>query len=152
MERSENDSALRYFNKAKQIYLETNSLERMIPTMENMSKIYLKQGNIKRALESASFCLKYAEISQKKSMISKQLGNIAVIYHTQGDLAKAIEYNERCVKIEESTNNFKGLANIYNNIGAIYYYLNNYQKALKYHLKSLAMQEKLGDKGGDPLD
>jgi len=148
MERSENDSALRYFNKAKQIYLETNSLERMIPTMENMSKIYLKQGNIKRALESASFCLKYAEISQKKSMISKQLGNIAVIYHTQGDLAKAIEYNERCVKIEESTNNFKGLANIYNNIGAIYYYLNNYQKALKYHLKSLAMQEKLGDKGG----
>lgn len=103
------------------------------------------RGNLARAVEYYTKCLKIKEEIGDKTGEASTLNNIGLIYKDQNDLDRALEYLKRCLEIEKSLKDTLGVGTTLGNIGSIYQSMEKNDVALDYHMRSLKILEPLGE-------
>ena len=141
----EYDSALVNYNKAYQIYVEQDLLDKQVQILINMGALHEDQGGFSKALEyyfNSSRLADSAELALEQSRIYI---NIGVVYLNQQKFQKALHYFQKAIPLKKEVNDKKGEALVYNNIGIAYYYLEKYDKVLRNFKKSLNIYRQIND-------
>lgn len=141
----EYDSALVNYNKAYEIYVEQDLLDKQVQILINMGALHEDQGEFSKALEyyfNSSRIADSAELALEQSRIYI---NIGVVYLNQQKFKKALLYFKKAIPLKKKLKDRKGEALVYNNIGIVYYYLDEYDKVLRNFKKSLNIYRQIND-------
>ncbi len=143
-------AALENYQKALQLYLETNQKNSLSKAYNNIGVVYKSQGNNLKALEYFQKALKIQEQTGEQT-VSVTLTNIGVIYFEQNNSAKALQYYNKAEKFFKTINNLRGQALLNNYFGDYYQKQNDSEKAIAYYNKALTMYESIQNKFGASL-
>lgn len=123
-------------------------LDYLLTAINNEGFIYYNKGNVPKALEAFSKCLKLREETGDKEGISLSLNNIGNIYLDQGEDNIALDYFTRSLKIAEETGNKIRIASGLASLGFLYEGKGELRKALSYLEKGMKYDEASGNKDG----
>jgi tetratricopeptide (TPR) repeat protein len=153
------DSALNYFNQAKEIaggmknnFMKSNTLEEIgfLHSMHGNNPEAKK--NFAMSLDLIDKCLLENCTAERKKKLKKVRGRI--FYNTaqlkvhQGDHAGGLKDYQIALKMFDEAGNKKGMAAVLGNIGIVYDEEGNGSRALEYYFRSLKINEETGQKTG----
>ncbi|MBP0905354.1 tetratricopeptide repeat protein [Mariniflexile gromovii] len=149
--KSENDSALYYYDIAKQYFKEINSIRGVIFINHSMSSIKQITGNLDEAIlitkETLDLIMKNeADGELKTKFIGAQHNALANIYIEKGSYKMALTEAFKALKCFEEINHESRKADVLRQIGDIESELENYQASIKYYNQALKIYEQLGEK------
>ena len=132
---------IKYFQKAKELYLENNSRKNLSNAYSLIARVYINQGSYYSAMEY--YLLNYkvlAELNDKVA-IGYNFGEIANAYYHQKlyDIAK--KYYSKAADLFLETKEYYGLSVVNNNLGLIEIEYHNYTKALEYYKTALEFRK-----------
>lgn len=142
--------ALENYQKALQLYLETNQKSSISKAYNNLAIVYKSQGNNTKALHY----LKKAhaiqeEIGEQTAAVT--LTNIGVIYFEAGNKTQALHYYNKAQNAFRNIDNQRGLALLNNYLGDYHNSNSDIQKAVAHYTKSLELYEGIQNKFGAAL-
>ena len=114
----------------------------------NIGRIYLHQGNTKKALELAEIGIEYSKRVGDTKNVIRSYNDIGIVYGTLRDLQKASFYFLEGLKIAEESQILDGLAQTYGNLGVLYKIKRDYKQAIQYYRKAISINKRQNDKLG----
>lgn len=142
-------SALKFFEKALDLFRELSDTEQTAKTYNYLGLISLNYGNYSEAIQHFDEALKIFSDSGNKSWESTILSNMGVVYNTIGKSDESIKCYEKALKLNESINDRQRTATSLNNIGVVFLSHGNYKKAMQCQQKALNLSEESGDFEGE---
>jgi serine phosphatase RsbU (regulator of sigma subunit)/tetratricopeptide (TPR) repeat protein len=140
--------SLKYLNKAKDIALNMNNLQKEASCNMSIGNNYKNQ----KIYDSAMvYYTKSIEMSKEIGWdrgLAGNYNNIGNVKRKQGYIKESIDYFNLAIDMNIKTNNKKWLSYNYNNIGSSFELMNQNLKALEYFKKSQLMKEELNDRYG----
>jgi tetratricopeptide (TPR) repeat protein len=142
--------ALENYQKALQLYQETDQKNSISKAYNNIGVVYKSQGNSTKALEYFQKALKIQEQTGEQT-VPVTLTNIGVIHFEQNHLAAALQYYNKAETYFKKINNVRGHALLNNYLGDYYQKQNDSEKATTYYNQALTMYESIQNKFGASL-
>ncbi len=146
------DTAIYYFNKAKNLSKKLNNSINYGEVTRNIAWCMVQKSDYEKALilynEALTIVESNRDHKKARKLESAILGNIGIVYRYQSDYPKALEYYFKSLKINEELERKSGIAANLGNIGVVYRLQSEYSKALNYFLKALKINEELENKNG----
>jgi CHAT domain-containing protein len=142
-DKGEYQQALTFCNKALEIYLKTDSLNKLLLTdiWDRKGLCFEKQYNFDSALYYGQKALegRMKLLGEKNKKIADSYTSLGIICYSSGDLNKALKFHLLAYEILTSFTNDKSpeLVPIYDNIGMAYAAKGEYDNALNYYEKAL---------------
>ena len=129
------------YQKAIEIFKQTENFHQLIKVYHNLSNLYLGQGKFSKVFEYLSVA---ESISREHEIISVPLmGSLSNFYQLTGDFEKSLHYALESLKYAELENDLEGVAYAYNSLGKIYLHNNEIEKAEESYLKSSEIYREL---------
>ena len=141
--------ALARFQKAQQLYRETEDKQGEALSLVGMGKVYSDLGENDKALTCYDQALPLVRAVGDLRLEVTLLNNLAVVYQILGENLKALEYFGQALSITRSIGDKRSEAATLSNIGAIYSLLGEYQRALEYHNRALPIRLNVADRIGE---
>lgn len=139
------DSGVLFGNIALKEAKKIKWVEGEITSLTTLSHVYIKMGNLNKALEIGFEALdRYKTLKENELLLSKIYSTLGMIYLYLNDNNKALKYYQDDLKISLKYGKESELSSTYNSIGIIYMQMEKFQEALKYY--SIAMQKSLASK------
>lgn len=134
-------AGIKYFQKAKDIYLANNSKANLCKTYSLIAKLYTAQGSYYSAMEFYLLNYKILTELNDKVAIGYNFGEIANAYYHQKlyDIAK--KYYAKAAAIFWEIKEYYGLSVVNNNLGLIEMEFHNYNQALEYYKTALEFRK-----------
>lgn len=139
------DSSIIFLNKALNIAMQSEDIERIKKILLQTGKFYLYNADIEAAREVLDKCLLYANADADKKAQGNVLHLIDYSYYADYDFPNALNYYYEALKIRESIKDSAAIGATKNNIGLIFWQLHQYYKALFYLKQSLEIGLKYND-------
>jgi signal transduction histidine kinase len=137
------DSAIFYYNQARDLSVELDYPEGIVKYASNITGIWNMQGELDSSLQlnllAVSLCEKH-RLSDKLLFIS--LTNTGAVYQYQDDYQNAIAYYFKALTLLKQSDQFEWLSNITGNLSGIYVSLRQPDKAIDYALQSVEYARK----------
>ncbi|MDY7396457.1 tetratricopeptide repeat protein [Aureibaculum sp. 2210JD6-5] len=149
--RSEYDSALHYYTKAKKHYKEINNNRGLIFVNHSLSSIKQSTGALDEAISLTNETLKIIEEHEKEGdlktkFIGAQHNVLANIYIQKGSYRIALLEALKALKYLEEINDEARRADVIKQIGDIESNLENHEKSIEYFKQAIDIYKKLDDK------
>lgn len=149
--RSETDSALHYYNKAKAQFKAINSIRGLIFINHSLAGIEEYSGNIDEAIAITKETLSLIEKHEKEGdlktkFIGAQHGALANQYISKGNYKMALIEALEALKCFEKINHQSRKADVIKQLGDIESGLKNYNKAIRYYNEAIDLYKILDDK------
>ncbi len=138
--------ALKFYNKADQVWEKIGDKNNRASTMGNIGVIYADQGNYPKALDAYFKALKLSRQLKNTEDIGTWLYNIGNVYFEQNNYSKARSFYKKALQQFRKIDNKRGIAGNFGSIGIIYSKQKKYAKALDYFRKALRISKKIGNK------
>lgn len=137
LEKKEKDSAFKYFNRAKDIFLQHNNLSHVGNCLVNMGIIQCNSGDYYGGQETALSAIQYFNIKDDKDSldISSNYNNLGIISNNLKEYNKAIVFYDKAAQF--STDFRYKIAQV-NNKAVSYSYLKQYDSAISILKKALS--------------
>jgi tetratricopeptide (TPR) repeat protein len=135
--KGEYDSAIFYYQKAKDISKKINDLSATASCLNNLGLVYSNQGNYNKAINTYYESIKLKEKLNDMAGVATTINNIGIIFQDQGEYLHAIENYKKALKIREEIKGNPKMAQSYNNIGFAFKSLKEYDSALVYLEKGI---------------
>lgn len=141
----EYDKALRYLEKAKELFSGTGNIRKLSRVLNNMADIYSDH-----FMEYKKAKILYQKVLKIKTELSDKEGialvknNFGVLYGHMGNLSLALRYFDESRSIYEETGDKTGISMVYQSRGNALQNAGLYRQALKEFQKSLAISSKVG--------
>jgi len=142
------DEALRNYEKAIEISLETGNKNDLASNYNNMAIIFDIRGDNEAALDHY---LKSLEINREinhERGIAYNLLNIGLINYNFGRTLQALDAQMEALKVCERIDDKIGIAMALNNIGSIFIGLDKYEEALEKNRRALEIRREINDISG----
>lgn len=131
--------ALRVFEKADSLAIESELEEIRIPVHSGLANTYLAIGRYSEAIEKYYRVLSVHErINNEEAVIRTHL-NLGIVYDKVEDYDKAMEFFTTHLNYNERTNNERGLIEGLQNLAIVNFKRGNYQEALKYYSRLIPL-------------
>jgi tetratricopeptide (TPR) repeat protein len=149
--RSETDSALYYFNKAKAQFKDINSIRGLIFVNHSLSGIQESTGNLDEAIAITKETLTLIEENEKEGdlktkFIGAQHNALANQYISKGNYKIALTEALKALECFEKINHQSRKADVIKQIGDIETGLENHKKAITYYNHAIELYKTLDDK------
>jgi len=129
--------ALRYYEKALEIYDTITDLPGQGKVLSNMGDVALRLDDYDKAMafyeKSLAVYCQFGDTSGQ----AKVLGNMGIACADRSEHTKAIGFYEKQLEISRLTSDQKGEGNALGNLGLAYVYLGEYGRAIGFHEKQL---------------
>ena len=140
----QNDSALYYFKKAEQLYLETKYELAYINIYQNLAATYYYLDSID---DARNYCFKLINEGKKVNDVEAiatagQILNLLEV-DINGVNDSTFQYYKTCLSAFKAIQDEENIFNIYENIGQGYQLLNEYDSALYYYNEASAYADSL---------
>lgn len=145
LKETDKNSALQYADKLYNEAKEANNEKWKAQGLNDAGIIYIRIGDLKKALEKNEQALAIREKLGDKKNIASSLSKIATIKTEQGNYADALEIQLKTLKIYEQLNNLQYIAQTCNNIGTLYNNINNNKLSNQYLIRALKISQELND-------
>ncbi len=133
--------ALRYFNKAIQLYTAAKMETDVGIVYSDMGMTYITQNKRPEAISSLLKAEKIHRATKDSKNLLTDINQLGVSYFQSANSAKAIEYFVEAAAIADKINDKNGLSSIYNNLGLLLHGDRNFNEAKSYYLKVIALQK-----------
>ncbi len=148
-----NDSALKFAQKAFSLSSKINFIVGKIKALSNLGTIFYYKAKNAQALNYYLQSIKLTQELEKKegsnSFTKKQLSrcynNIGTIFQAQKKYVQAQNYYKKAILIDLLSNDKPAVAQCYNNIGVIKQTMGYYTEAIKNYQQALNIKMQLGD-------
>lgn len=149
--RSENDSALYYYNKGKAYFKEIKSTRGIIFTNHSISSIKQINGELDEAIALTKETLKSIQDNEedgksKTKFIGAQHSALANIYIEKGSYRIALTEALKALKCFEEINHESRKADVLKQIGDIESALENHKASIDYFKEAIEIYERIDDK------
>jgi tetratricopeptide (TPR) repeat protein len=144
-ERTDYDSAIKYFTNAKNIFQFHIRQELYAQCLANLAIAYKNQGNYEEAFGTSMESVKILETFDRKNELATSYMTIGNILKELNRLDEALNYNHKAMAILEKELDSLGIASAFNNIGNIFRIKKEYEKALTNYFTALNIKEKYGN-------
>lgn len=141
------DSALFYYEKAKDINEEIRSYGNLIVSYSNIANVYQNKGDFLKAIELYNKALSLEHLAKEKTGIISAMNNMSNIYMYLGDTATSLLYLKRCFMIANRSNDKHMKAHLLHNMGAILS-RKNLSTGIQSIKTALSLRRQIGDKKG----
>jgi len=142
------DSAIYYFEAAREISEDLDSLELMALSLRNLGIVKENQGLYDQALEQYFAALAAYEETGHKQGIASCYNDIAIIHYLQKSYEQCIEYLTKSLEIKQELGDKGGMANCYNNMASVKSDQGLYEDAITYTMKAIELYREVDDKNG----
>ena len=142
------DEALKYALEANALAKESENMEAIAKSANQLSVIYRQKIDLAKAIDFATQALEVSEKYNIRDVQFHAMINLGYIYNKLGDYNTSSEYFFNCLKLSEKIDDKMLIAMSHNSIGYTYFDQHNFDKALEYYLKSLAISREINDKTG----
>lgn len=139
------DSALYYYEKAKDIALAYGFEKQLGDIYNNYSITYAVVGKIDESISTALKALSIFEKLNDSLRMAKIYNNLGSRYFEMEYYDEALDHYEKAARINALLNDSGKLAFNYGNIGLLYAKLKQNEKALTYFTRSLQLQDTVND-------
>ncbi|PWH82503.1 hypothetical protein DIS18_09635 [Algibacter marinivivus] len=145
--RSENDSALYYYTKAKTFFKEANITRGLIFVNHSLSSIESSNGNLDKAVDIANENIELIKTHEKEGdaktkFIGAQYVSLANIYIEKANFKTALIYALQGLECFEKINHETRKADALKQIGDIESGLENHESSIKYFIEALEIYER----------
>lgn len=140
--------ALHYYELSIPVYLSELNYRDLATTLNNISRIYLDQGDTTISLDYYTKGLFYSRKASDSSGIGLTLNNIGFVWFLKKDLVKAHAYFDSSLSVRKAIHDLRGVAEVFVNLGAIFRTVNNPDSSLYYFSMALKIQRLIQDKRG----
>lgn len=149
--RSETDSALHYFNKAKTEFKAINSIRGLIFINHSLAAIQEYTGHLDEAIAITKETLRLIEEHEKEGdlktkFIGAQHNALANQYISKGNYKTALVEALKALECFEKINHQSRKADVIKQLGDIETGLENYKKAISYYNQAIDLYKTLDDK------
>lgn len=149
--RSENDSAKFYYEKAKTIFTKTNKSRGIIFVNHSLSDIERIKGNYDEAININKENIKLIENTEKNEkakdkFIGAQYTALSNIYIEKGSYNIALSESLKALNLFDKINDLTRKADVLKQIGDIEFALKNYKSAIEHSKEALKIYEDFDDK------
>jgi serine phosphatase RsbU (regulator of sigma subunit)/tetratricopeptide (TPR) repeat protein len=142
------DSALYFFEAARGISENLDSLELLALSLRQIGMVKENQGFYDQALEQYFAALAAYEDAGNKQGIASCYNDIAIIHYFQESYDLCIEYLTKSLEIKQQLGDKAGMANCYNNIASVRSDQGFYQQAIDNIMKAIELFRETDDKNG----
>jgi tetratricopeptide (TPR) repeat protein len=149
--KGEHNSALKFYNEAKDIRIKLGDSLGLANTYNNMGLVFWKMQMPEEAMAHYHRSLEMNERLGDTIMMARTLGNIGILLEEQGDLNRALEFHLRSLELADMPGNEGTKSNAFNNIGIIYRQLKDFDKAIFYLTQALEYYTEVNDFYGQAL-
>nr|XP_058968949.1 tetratricopeptide repeat protein 28-like [Pocillopora verrucosa] len=115
----------------------------------NLGDLYLRQGDLKKAIECYNQDLKIAKEVGDEHEEGSAFGNLGIAYDSLGDYKKAIECHNLHLKIAKDIGDKRGEGVALSNLGIAYNETGDLKKSVECHNLDLKIAKEVGDKHGE---
>jgi serine phosphatase RsbU (regulator of sigma subunit)/uncharacterized protein HemY len=140
------DKALEYLNKSMELYQsiaeETGVQTGITLCLKEYGLIYVKSGDLDKALKYSRKALKRNEQNNNKYGIANSYANVGRIYYKKAEYTKSLEYLQKALELKYSLGDKVEVPSLLRKIGENYLKLENYEKAKEFVEKSLQQAKK----------
>lgn len=127
--RSQLDSALLYYNRAKSVF-DTASQSGVIWQLNGIADVYISMGNFPKAKEAFSKAIKLAEETNNNIALGSTLEATSFLYALTGEFNEGLKNSDSALAIFSSSDNIVRLANTYASRGTLYKSMGEYKKSI----------------------
>jgi len=143
-----NIGALKYYEKAYDIYLKIGNVSNMSRMIYDMGIVYYNSSQFDKSLEKYLEALKYAQQIPDLHLMSDCYSTISFIYSEKKNCNKALEFMLKSLDIDTKLNYLIGLAYTYSNIADIYANLGLLDSERQNRYKSIKLFSELDNNQG----
>ncbi len=143
-ERNNQDSALHYLEKAKELSEKLNFKKGLYKYYVKSCIISFTIGDYKLATQQGEEALEIAVALKDTSYMINILANTGIINQYLGKYDKQLDYCLQALTLIEQRKEYKKLSSMYHNIGNAYFSLTQYHKCIEYCQLSLEAQQNYG--------
>ena len=151
-ELSNDNKALFYFTRAKEIAIQNYSSEHpdVASSFTNIGKVFLFRGNYNEAIKQYNQSLELYRtlMGDSSRYVGLSLMNVGIANNSMRKYNEALEYYKKSLEIFENiykTDKNKDIADIYNNMGVSCENKKEYEMALDYYKKALEIRKEIYD-------
>lgn len=137
---SEADSALFYFEKSVETYVELKDEVNYGTVLNKIGAVLTSKADYSDAMESLNIALEIGERLQNQRLLMESNSNLGEVYRARRFNQEALVFYAKALNLAQKAADTFSLASIHRNIGAVYYELANdnesyinYSKALNLH-------------------
>ncbi len=142
--------ALKYLRRAEKLSMKIDEKKQLGNIYSKLSDIFIKQGNIEKALvyqkKGLTFYLKVHDLAG----IAASYNSMYIIYSNKNEIDKSRKYLYKALEVKKDMKQTpevkRDIASLYNNLGVSYKDQNMTNKALEYYKKGLKITEELNIK------
>lgn len=135
------DVALSYYQKAYDIYLQSNNHREKFILENDLAIIYGRMNNQDKALHYFKKVYQYQDNERDSLYLAQILNNIGTLYLDQNNDSSEVYYL-KALRIAQQLNNIELNAYLYTNLGRVYYSMGDSISAQTYFDKSIALANK----------
>lgn len=139
------DKALRYFNKARHIYIKKENNERIALIYNNLAATYIITNDIPNAEEFCQLAIQYYKKYLTEPYFSIALNNLASLRSNQQRFDEAIDLYNESLSIAKKYGNESLQTMVLSNLALIAIEQEDYNIAINYAQESLSTANKLQD-------
>lgn len=139
------DSAMGYYNKARQLSVKTPSINNKMLLYRAQIYGFTKKGIHDSALELTNQFLIEAEKSGNKKYIANACASAGTLYGAVNQNDLSLDFYLKATELFTGLNDTVALAQLYGNISTVYADQDQHKSSVKYAEKSLALAFKLKD-------
>jgi signal transduction histidine kinase len=139
----ENQKALEYYKKSKDISEQLGDTNAVGTSLLNMGVANMSLKRYERALENFSQALAIKQKVNDEKDIAKIYSNLGVIYQEEKKYEMALDYFNLGLKLHESMNDRRGITASLVNLGAVYLDIKEYDKSLDFLQRALALAQEI---------
>lgn len=138
-------TSLRYFNKAKNIFKNTNDSERFASIHFDIGYVYRYKNQVNKELEFYKKGLTLSE-GGSETLIGKGYLHLGNYYTRVQELDSSIYYFDKALEVFKRINKDNRVYNVYNNVANTYYKQGKYKKVINIRTLVLKYAKKEGNK------
>jgi two-component system, NarL family, sensor kinase len=139
LETAQPDSAMWYFNKARDLARKTNDLRGQAAYASHAIVVLNNQGKFREALALSKEALQMFETVGKPKELGVAYANVGSEWHYLSDFETAADYYLKALKIAEETNDRRLQRIMTNNLASIFINLEQFEKGKAYAERSLVV-------------
>ena len=127
------ETAIRLFNEAYEIDIETGNMQRQSNSLNSLARMYVDWGKYEQGLEFYKKSITLLDTLRHKDILAIRYNNIGMVYQIMQNHIKAIEWIEKAMSIEKKEGAKHKLAIRYCNLANSYLALKQFNKAREYY-------------------
>ena len=151
-ELSNDNKALSYFTRAKEIAIQNYSSEHpdVASSLQSIGNVFLFRGNYNEAIKQYNLSLELYRtlMGDSSRYVALSLMNVGIASNSMRKYDIALDYYKKSIEIFENiykTDNNIDIADVYNNMGVSYENKKEYELALDYYRKALKIRNAIYD-------